>query len=93
MADQQAIAATVTGRVQGVGYRYSVLNVAKELGLAGWVRNAPDGSVETLAQGNERVLDRFVVFLRQGPGAARVDAVDVRSVEIDAALSGFTVRS
>jgi len=93
MADQQAIAATVTGRVQGVGYRYSVLNVAKELGLAGWVRNAPDGSVETLAQGNERVLDRFVVFLRQGPWAARVDAVDVRSVEIDAALSGFTVRS
>jgi acylphosphatase len=93
MADQQAIVATVTGRVQGVGYRYSVLNVAQELGLAGWVRNAPDGSVETLAQGHQRVLDRFVAFLRQGPRAARVDAVDVRSVELDAALSGFTVRS
>lgn len=93
MADQRAIVATVTGLVQGVGYRYSALNVARELGLAGWVRNAPDGSVETLAQGTERVLDRFVAFLRQGPRAARVDAVDVHSVEFDAALSGFTVRS
>lgn len=93
MADEKAIAATITGRVQGVGYRYSVLGVAQELGLVGWVRNAPDGSVETCARGHELVLEQFIAFLRRGPRAARVDTVDVRSVEPDPAMSGFVVRS
>jgi acylphosphatase len=92
MPDQKAIAATVTGRVHGVGYRYSVLNVARELGLAGWVRNAADGSVETRAQGHERVVEQFVEFLRKGPRAARVDAVDVVVVEPDSTATEFTVR-
>ena len=93
MTDYRAIAATVTGRVQGVGYRYSVLGVAGRLGLTGWVRNAPDGSVETWAQGHALVLDQFVAFLEQGPRSARVDGVRLRSVAPDDSLSGFTVRS
>jgi acylphosphatase len=52
MTDQKAITATTTGRVQGVGYRYSVVHVANELGLVGWVQNTPDGSVKTWAQGH-----------------------------------------
>lgn len=92
MADMRAIAATITGRVQGVGYRYSVLGVARQLGLAGWVRNKPDGSVETWAQGHGPVLDTFVAFLDEGPRAARVDAVGLRSVTPDESLEGFTVR-
>jgi acylphosphatase len=93
MADQTAIAATITGRVQGVGYRYAVLHMAGELGLKGWVRNAPDGSVETWAQGNADVLQVFIAFLKQGPRSARVQSVDVRSVVPDASLHGFVVRS
>ena len=92
MTDQKAIAATVTGRVQGVGYRYSVLGVAGRLGLIGWVRNAPDGSVETWAQGRGPVLDELVSFLNQGPRSARVDFVDVRPVTPDESLTSFTVR-
>ncbi len=92
MADEKAIAATITGRVQGVGYRYSVLRVAHELGLVGWVRNAVDGSVEARAQGDADVLERFVTFLEQGPRAARVERVDVRPVAADPAVRGFTVR-
>ena len=64
MADQSAVIATITGRVQGVGYRYTALRVAEQLGLRGWVRNAPDGSVETWAQGSGDVLEEFVAFLR-----------------------------
>jgi len=93
MADQKAIAAKVTGRVQGVGYRYAVLHVAGEYGLEGWVRNTPDGSVEVWAQGNAAVLSELVAFLRQGPRSARVHSVDVRPVEPDATLDGFRVRS
>lgn len=89
----RATAATITGRVQGVGYRYSVVGVARQLGLAGWVRNKPDGSVEAWAQGHGSVLDEFVAFLDEGPRFARVDAVSVRSVTPDESLDGFTVRS
>jgi len=92
MADHKAITATVIGRVQGVGYRYAVVHVAKELGLVGWVRNAPDGSVETWAQGDEPALGQLIAFLRQGPRSARVRSVDIRSVDPDAFLHGFTVR-
>jgi len=93
MADQKAIAATITGRVQGVGYRYATLQMAEELGLHGWARNAPDGSVEVWAQGHEGAVGAFTGFLRQGPRSARVQSVDVRSVEPDATLEGFRVRS
>jgi acylphosphatase len=93
MADQRAVVATVVGRVQGVGYRYATLGVAHELGLRGWVRNAPDGSVETWAQGNEANLEAFIAFLRQGPRSARVQSVDVRSVEPDGNVADFVVRS
>jgi acylphosphatase len=81
------------GRVQGVGYRYATLRVAHELGLRGWVRNAPDGSVETWAQGNGTALEAFLAFLKEGPRSARVQSVDVRPVEPDGTLGGFVVRS
>ena len=93
MADQKAISATVTGRVQGVGYRYAAMALAKELGLKGWVRNTPDGSVEAWAQGDDAVLVAFVEYLKQGPRSARVASVDVRAVGLDATLHEFVVRS
>ncbi|MEA2010251.1 MAG: acylphosphatase [Actinomycetota bacterium] len=88
----EAIAAKVTGRVQGVGYRYTAAHTAERLGLLGWVRNASDGSVEVRAQGDAGVLEQFIVFLKQGPRAARVRSVDVHPVEPNPTLSGFTVR-
>jgi len=93
VAHQEAIRAKVTGRVQGVGFRYTTEHAARELGLVGWVRNAPDGSVEVRAQGNEMVLEQFVAFLRKGPRSARVRSVDVNPVSPDPTLTGFTVRS
>ncbi len=92
MTDQKAITATVTGRVQGVGYRYAVIHVAHELDLTGWVQNRPNGSVKTWAQGHEAVLEQFVAFLRTGPRMARVRSADVFPVEPDESLQGFVVR-
>jgi acylphosphatase len=68
--------AIVRGRVQGVGFRASTGEVARELGLAGWVRNLPDGAVEVEAEGEEPALRELERFLRQGPRMARVQSAD-----------------
>jgi len=65
----------VRGRVQGVGFRWFVDFEAQQLGLAGWVRNLPDGTVEVLAMGTEEQLASFHKKLQKGPRAARVDEV------------------
>jgi acylphosphatase len=67
----------VAGRVQGVGFRVFVLDAAEAEGLAGWVRNTPDGDVEGVAEGEREALDRFAQRLRRGPAGARVDHVTV----------------
>jgi acylphosphatase len=81
----------VVGRVQGVGFREWTRRTAKRLGLAGSVRNLPDGSVEVHARGSEDVLRSLEEALREGPLAARVDRVE--SLMPDAAMptSGFRV--
>ena len=66
----------VRGRVQGVGFRWFVEREAHVLGIAGWVRNNPDGSVEVLGQGSRDQLLGLRLRLRQGPRAARVDDVE-----------------
>lgn len=67
----------VTGRVQGVGFRWFVEREARALGLSGWVRNRADGSVEVLAAGTNQQLNALYDKLKEGPRAARVDNVDV----------------
>ena len=69
--------ACVRGRVQGVGFREACVAQARALGVAGWVRNRPDGSVEALLQGPPERLARLREWLRHGPPGARVDALDV----------------
>ena len=66
----------VRGRVQGVGFRWFVEREAHILGIAGWVRNNADGSVEVQAQGTREQLSGLLSRLRQGPRAARVDNVE-----------------
>ena len=66
----------VSGRVQGVGFRWFALRKAEQLGLPGWVSNLPDGRVEVVASGNAAALDRMETALSIGPSTARVDRVD-----------------
>jgi acylphosphatase len=81
---------SVTGEVHGVGYRASCLRHARHLGLAGWVRNRPDGSVEIEAEGPVDRLENLRSWAAQGPPAARVDGVTCRRVDTVRAR-GFTV--
>jgi acylphosphatase len=81
----------VRGRVQGVGFRWFVEREAHILGIAGWVRNNHDGSVEVLAQGTRDQLSGLHSRLREGPRAARVDAVEVSEANPVAELSSFRI--
>lgn len=73
------------GRVQGVFFRQSTRDIAVELGLAGWVRNMDDGSVEIEAIGSKEALEKLIVWCQSGgPPSARVDNVDVNWSDLDA---------
>ncbi|MDF7663282.1 acylphosphatase [Bifidobacterium sp. ESL0763] len=72
------VRAVVTGMVQGVGYRYFTVNAASRLGVAGWVRNRRDGSVEVEAQGDAEAVSALVKTLNDGPRWGHVDHVAVR---------------
>ncbi len=90
--DIQELHTYVHGRVQGVGFRYFVVEKALALGLRGYVRNEYDGSVEVLAQGPRPALERLLALLRQGPSAAHVSEVGTTWGQPSEHLSGFHVR-
>ncbi|MDF0544366.1 acylphosphatase [Sphingobium sp. H39-3-25] len=76
----------IIGRVQGVGYRYWAVQMARSLGLSGWVRNRMDGSVEALVSADEAAVTAFIAHAKQGPAAARVDRIDQTPLKEDRAL-------
>lgn len=83
--------AVVRGFVQGVGFRYFVIDRARAAGLRGWVRNRADGSVECLAEGPRPSLERLLGELRRGPRAADVAEVEVDWQQARGDLRGFGV--
>jgi len=70
----------ISGRVQGVGFRASLADEARLRGLAGWVRNRRDGTVEALVHGDAQEVHALLAWARRGPRAARVDRVEVEEV-------------
>ena len=83
----------VHGLVQGVGYRWSMVQAAQRLGVRGWVRNRRDGKVEALVAGEPDAVEALVHWARQGPAGARVAAVDVSEAEAASNLpDGFAQR-
>jgi acylphosphatase len=85
--------ATVTGRVQGVGFRWFVLREATELGLEGWVANTQNGSVRCVAEGPDDRLEALLARLREGPPAAIVENVSEAFMPATGTLGPFSVRS
>ncbi|MGA7934930.1 MAG: acylphosphatase [Kovacikia sp.] len=83
--------AFISGRVQGVGYRFTTQDTAIELGLNGWVRNLPDGRVEAIFEGTEMQVKQMIDWCHQGPRGAIVHRVEVQ-YEPPTGLSGFDIR-
>jgi acylphosphatase len=80
----------VRGFVQGVFFRDTIRRRAEARGVAGWVRNNPDGTVEAVFEGDPDAVDRLVAFSREGPAGARVDRVEVADEQPEG-LSGFRI--
>lgn len=82
----------VFGCVQGVWYRGTTREQARQLGLRGWVRNCEDGSVETVACGTPESLEDFKAWLRQGPPSARVDRIEEEAASESPYHDDFVIR-
>lgn len=82
----------VSGHVQGVFYRVWAQGQARELGVNGWIRNCPDGSVEAHVAGEEDCVERMIQRMRSGPANARVEDVEVTEVEPGELSHRFEVR-
>ncbi len=89
---QRTISFRVGGRVQGVAFRHFVLTTAERLGVVGWVRNCPDGSVEGGASGRREQLELFAQALRWGPALARVDQLVLTDLAVDPGWQRFEIR-
>ena len=76
-ADHRRVRVIARGRVQGVAFRAYTADEARRAGVAGWVRNRPDGSVEAAFEGARSAVDALLAFVRRGPRAARVASVEV----------------
>jgi acylphosphatase len=72
--------AVISGRVQGVGFRFFAERAAREAGVRGWVRNLPDGNVETVAEGEEEAVSTYFEHLRRGPMGAKVAVFSAEDV-------------
>ena len=81
----------ISGRVQGVGFRWFAKDVAVREGVTGWVRNLPDGRVEAVAEGDAESVIRVERLLRQGPPGARVQAVNTMTEEPSGAYRDFSI--
>ncbi|MCD8486077.1 MAG: acylphosphatase [Desertifilum sp.] len=81
----------ISGKVQGVGYRFSTVEMAQRYGVKGWVRNLPDRRVEAVFEGEPEAVESLLNWCHQGPPAAVVDAVEVHS-ETPEGFSRFEIK-
>lgn len=88
---EKAIHAYVSGSVQMVGYRQTCRQVARSLGLVGWVRNLADSRVELWAQGDDESVERLVSWLWSGPSLAVVTGVESDVIAVDRTLKDFFI--
>jgi acylphosphatase len=82
----------ISGRVQGVCYRWYTRDTAADLGLSGWVRNLPDGAVELVAEGPREKLEQLLGWCRRGPDLARVTDIQAEWEEATGEFHQFSIR-
>ena len=83
----------ISGRVQGVGFRYFTEDLAQREGVSGFVRNLPDGRVEAVVEGDTESVGRVETALWRGPRGARVDDIEIEETAPSGRLTGFRIRA
>jgi len=89
---EKAVKLTISGLVQGVGYRYYIYGQASSLGITGYTRNLPNGQVEIVASGKEGMIDELVKIARVGPAHADVSDVQMQEIDIQEPFNKFGIR-
>ena len=82
----------ISGRVQGVGYRYSTYNLAQKLGIFGWVKNTYDGKVEAVFEGDSKLVEEMVNWCYKGPSMATVTNIEIHKEPYAAEFQNFSIR-
>ena len=88
---KKAVHLLISGRVQGVFYRYTAQKVATRLGIAGWIKNLPNGRVEAVAVGDASAVDEFIAWCQEGPPGARVEDVETSILDDIPEYQGFSI--
>ncbi len=88
---EKAVHLLISGRVQGVFYRYTAQKVATRHGLKGWIKNLPNGKVEAIVVGQPDAVDTFIAWCREGPPGAVVSEVTVDPISSPPDLEGFSI--
>jgi acylphosphatase len=83
---------TISGRVQGVGFRYYALHKAEELNITGWIKNTPEGNVEMEASGETKNLDVFIEWMKIGPSRAYIERFAVSEISPKRTFTHFIIR-
>ena len=83
----------ITGKVQGVGFRYFAYQKANEIGISGWVKNNRDGGVLIIAQGDKIDLNTFIDYLQIGPTRARVDKISKNTTQFPTKFEDFIIKA
>ena len=92
MGNIKRVRVTISGRVQGVGFRYFTRREGEHLGLVGWVKNLPNGDVEAEAEGDEAQVDTFVEAIRRGPPASRILNYQINEIPANHRDVAFDIR-
>ena len=82
----------ISGRVQGVGYRYSTAHKANSLGITGWVRNTHDGKVEAIFEGDENAVEEMIVWCKKGPSMSMVTDIEIFRKPFEGEFNNFSIR-
>jgi len=91
MSERTCIRIVISGTVQGVGFRRRAREAALSLGIAGWIANRPDGSVEAVFQGSQSAVDEMIRWTRKGPSGAKVGELEIHRHDIDAEIHEFII--
>ena len=81
----------ISGFVQGVFFRANSVRNAKLLGVTGWVKNLPDGRVEIMAEGNERIIDQMIEWCKKGPRGAKVENIHIENLPYNGEFNDFII--